>query len=141
MTRCRDIMTSEIITCTPTTTLVGAAAIMRDEDFGSLPVVEEDGTLIGIITDRDIVVRGLAEHRVPTETTVADVMSRDIETCRENDEIEAAMDRMRRAQIRRIPIVNDNNQIVGIIAQADLAVRTERTEDVGQVVEDISYPS
>lgn len=140
MTRCAEIMTRDLITCPTSTTLIGAASLMRTEDVGVLPVTDDDEKLLGLITDRDIVVRGLADNRDPLETTVGDIMSTDMETCRANDEIEAVMDRMSQAQVRRVPVVDDQNHIVGMIAQADIALRMDRAQSVGRVVEDVSRP-
>lgn len=138
MTRCGDIMTTEVMTCPATTTLTGAAALMQTEDIGMLPVTSSEDRLLGVVTDRDIVVCGLAENRDPLETTVGEIMSRNVETCRVHDDVEAVMDQMSQSQIRRVPIVDDENRVVGVISQADLALQTDRAEAVGHVIEDVS---
>ena len=140
MTRCGEIMTKDPVICPPSTTLINAASMMRDQDTGVLPIAESDYKLMGVITDRDIVVRGLAENRDPQNTRVADIMSEEVQTCRTNDEVEAAMDRMSQAQVRRIPVVNDENKIIGIISQGDIALRVDKAKEVGRVVEDVSRP-
>lgn len=139
--RCSEIMTEDIIHCTKQTTMVGAASLMRNEDVGVLPVLDDDKKLIGLVTDRDIVVRGLAENLNPTNTAIVHIMSEDLITCRPNDEIEVAMQRMREAQIRRIPVVDGGNRLMGMIAQADIALRTERREGLGEVLEAVSQPA
>lgn len=138
MPTCKEVMTTDVMTCPASTTLVGVASLLANENVGSLPVVNDDDTLIGIISDRDIVVRAVAENRHPLETTAEEVMSRDLQTCHPEDDLERALDQMSRSQVRRVPIVDQHNRVVGIIAQADIALRTDRAREVGHVVEDIS---
>jgi len=115
---------------------------MRTEDVGAVPVVEDATSrkLVGIITDRDIVINVLAEGRDPASMQVQDVMSRNPVTCRPEDPIDNAMDRMRQHQVRRIPVVDGKNRVVGIISQADLATRVDLPERTANVLEDISQP-
>lgn len=138
MTRCSEVMTDTMFTGTSDLTLVGAASLMREHDVGVLPILDNDKKMIGLITDRDIVVKGLASNLSPSQTSVANIMSEDVITCRPDDEIEAALQRMSEAQIRRIPVVDEHNHVVGMISQADIALNTEDTERVGEVVEAIS---
>jgi CBS domain-containing protein len=140
MPTCAQVMTKEPVCCLRGETVERAAQIMKDESVGPVPVVEtyEDKTLIGIVTDRDIALRVVAEGRDPMTTTVETVMSRVLETCREEDDVNVAMELMADHQLRRIPIVNDGGQIVGIIAQADIATRLEEPETTAKVVEEIS---
>lgn len=140
MTRCNEIMTKTLIAGTTATTLVGAASLMQNHDFGALPILDSDNKLIGLITDRDIVVHAIASNLDPAETPVDEIMSEDLITCRQSDEIEVALQRMREAQIRRIPVVDEHNHMVGIISQADIALHTEDSGRVGNVVEAISRP-
>jgi CBS domain-containing protein len=115
---------------------------MRAEDVGSVPVVENQSTkrLAGIVTDRDLVLKVLAEGRNGQCTTVQEVMSRDLVSCREHDDVDKAFKAMSNYQVRRIPIVNERNEIVGIIAQADIATRVEEPKKTAAVVEEISQP-
>jgi CBS domain-containing protein len=114
---------------------------MRDSDVGVVPVVDDNQTrtLRGVITDRDIAVRCVAEGR-DGSCRVTDVMSKDLVTARPDDDVRTIMDAMKTEQVRRIPIVDDNNCLVGIIAQADIALDGPSDRAVGDVVEKISKP-
>jgi CBS domain-containing protein len=132
-------MTVDPVCCLPTDTVEEAAQIMKDEVVGSVPVVESHETrrLVGIVTDRDLTVDVLAEGRSGT-TTVESVMTGMLATCRADDDVECALELMGEYQVRRIPIVDDQNQIVGIIAQADVATRIDDPEETAEVLEEIS---
>jgi CBS domain-containing protein len=134
-------MTSNPTFCMPGDPALRAAEIMRDENVGPVPVVAsaEDLRVIGIVTDRDLTLRLIAEGRAPEATRVDDVMSADPFTCREDDDVHGALDAMSRHQVRRIPVVDAEGRLAGIIAQADVA-RVLDEEEVGEVVEDISQP-
>ncbi len=142
MTTCGEVMTANPTFCLPDHTAAYVARIMRDEDIGSVPIVENQSTrkLVGIVTDRDLALKVLAENR-DGQVKVNDVMSRQLITCGESDDLDDAMRAMAEYQVRRIPVVNDRNEIVGIIAQADLAIRTEQPRKTAAVVEDISKPN
>jgi CBS domain-containing protein len=137
---CKDVMTLDPICCVANSNALLAASLMQEQDIGPIPVVEdpESKKLIGIITDRDLVIKVIAEGLDPETTLVADVMTRDPVRCLPDESIDEALDRMSRYQIRRIPVVNDNNEIVGIISQADVATRMADLEKVGEVVQEIS---
>jgi CBS domain-containing protein len=113
---------------------------MKDKDIGPVPIVQDrDGTqLVGIVTDRDLALKVVAEGLDPMTTRVSDVMTSDIVTCREDDNIEKALDAMSRHQLRRIPVVDKENRLVGIIAQADVATRMNEPEKTAEVVKEIS---
>ncbi len=142
MTTCREVMTPNPTTCLPTDTVYDAARLMRLENVGSIPIVESQDSkrLIGIVTDRDLVLNVLAEGRSGQETPIQDVMTGDPVTCYEDDNLDQALQAMSSQQVRRIPIVNTRNEIVGIIAQADVATRVEQPAKTAEVVEDISRP-
>ena len=141
MALCRDVMTRQPACCHPTDSLVSVAELMKAQDVGALPVVEGSGQqLVGMITDRDIVVKGLARRQSADQTTVRDVMSTDVVTCREDDDVEEAVSRMSSRKIRRIPVVDRNGTLQGIIAQADIATRVHRDKTTGELVEAISEP-
>ncbi|MGH7657821.1 MAG: CBS domain-containing protein, partial [Gemmatimonadales bacterium] len=116
-----------------------AARMMESEDVGSIPVVtdQESGSLVGIITDRDIAIQVAARGREARTTRVEDVMTRQPVTCEPGDPVEKALERMREHQVRRIPVV-ENGAITGIIAQADIAVRLDQNEETAELVEEIS---
>jgi len=139
--KARDIMTDNPDCVTPQDTVFEAARIMRDSDVGVVPVVEDRNSrrLAGIITDRDIAVRCVAEGR-DANCAVADLMSSDLVTARPDDDVKRIMDQMKSEQVRRIPVVDDDNRVLGIIAQADLALEGPGDRKVGEVVERISEP-
>jgi CBS domain-containing protein len=130
----RDIMTTDVATATPETTLEDIATMMRDEDTGAIPVLDDD-ELVGIITDRDIVIRCIAEGKDPVETTVEDVLTEGIETIEPESEIEEARDLMSRRQIRRLPVVEDG-ALIGMLSIGDIAVKSD--SDVGDTLENVS---
>ncbi len=132
-----DIMTSEgLATATLDTTLAEIAARMRDENVGAIPIVDDDEKLAGIITDRDIVVRGIAEGQDPDECTAEDIISEKLHTIHPHADIEEAAELMARHQIRRLPVV-ENAVIVGMISLGDIAVKSEEDE-AASALEDIS---
>jgi len=142
MQKCSEVMTVNVACCLRGDTVDQAAQLMKAEDVGPIPVVEDQGTkkLVGIVTDRDIAIKIVAEGRDARNTRVEDVMTRGVVTCRPDDDLQKALDAMSRHQVRRIPIVDDNGSIVGIIAQADVATRTEEPGETEDVLEDISQP-
>lgn len=142
MPKCSEVMTREPACCEPGDSIVRAASLMKQEDVGSLPVVDshEDRKLIGIVTDRDLVVRVLAEGNQVDRATVRDAMSSDPSACRETDDVERAVQLMAERQVRRMPIVDGQGRLVGIIAQADVATRVNRDQQTGEMVEAISEP-
>src|SRR5438067_6843610 len=133
----KDAMTSSVRTAAPSQSLTDAAALMQQEDVGSLPVVDGD-RLIGMVTDRDIVVRGIADGSDPHAVQVGDIASRDIVTVRPDDDLDEALRLMAQHQVRRLPVVDDG-QLVGVVAQADVALEAKE-KDLGHVVEEISKP-
>ena len=136
--RVSDIMTRGVTVARPNETIQSVAQTMASEDVGALPVC--DGTrLQGMVTDRDITIRAVANGR-DFNTSIAEVMSPDIEFCFEDDDLEDVADKMADKQIRRIPVVDQDRNLVGIVALADLA-RTKKDKLTGDTVEDISQPS
>ena len=141
--RIKDIMTPDPDVCTPDTTAREAAGLMGECDCGAIPVVEtrESRKLIGIVTDRDLAVRGLAEGRGP-DTPVRELMSKSLHAAKADDEIETVRQVMMQQKVRRIPVTDAGGAIIGIVAQADLARHEEAVSDreLGKVVEAISEP-
>jgi CBS domain-containing protein len=139
---CKDVMTADPKCCLPDDTIARAAEIMREEDVGPVPVVSDRNVkrLAGIVTDRDIAIKVVAAGRDPRFTRVDEVMSKDIITCNAEDDYIQALQAMARHQVRRIPIVNEDGALLGIISQADVARRTSE-EELGEVVEEISEPT
>ena len=140
MKKCSDIMTRDVVTSTSENTIVEAARLMKTEDIGPILVVDNEtsNTLVGIMTDRDIVVKVIAEGKDTNTTRVGDVMSKKLVTCRADDDVDVAMKSMSQFQLRRIPVVEDNMRLVGIISQADLATRVNAPKKTGEVVKEIS---
>ena len=133
----RDIMTSEgLATASLDTTLEEIAGMMRDENVGAIPVLDEDEELAGIITDRDIVVRAIAEGQDPTETTAEDILSEELHTIEPEADIEDAADLMARHKIRRLPVVEEGT-IIGMFSLGDISVKGEE-DQASEVLEDVS---
>lgn len=139
--KCKDIMTSNPSYCSPEEISVKAAQIMRDEDVGIVPVCEEGKKLVGVVTDRDICLTVVAEERHPREVKVLECMSEDLVTCKPEDDVQKAADLMKEYQVRRIPVVDDKGRILGMIAQADIALKVGKPEEVTETVQEISKPS
>ncbi len=162
--RCRDIMTREVTVATRATTLQQVAAMMRDEDTGIIPVVEpapdavvadqdsaqterdkrrgnrstDNGKLVGLITDRDIVVRALAEGRDARIVRAEEIMTADVHSARPNDRVIDAIRKMGDKQVRRIPVVDEVGNLRGIISMADVALETEEDRELADALEEIS---
>lgn len=132
-----EIMTPHAECTSPEATLQMAARRMRELDCGSLPVCEND-RLVGIITDRDITIRGVAECMGPATTLVRDVMTRGVACCFDDQEIGEAADIMEQKQIRRLAVLDHDNRLVGIISLGDLAIRGRNQELSAEALECIS---
>jgi CBS domain-containing protein len=143
MTTCGDVMTRNPMCCVMSDTADRAAEMMKNEDVGSIPVVEsrDSKKLVGIVTDRDLALKVVAEGRNGRDVKLDSVMSRNPVTCGERDNLDNALKAMSDHQIRRIPIVNDRREIVGIISQADVATRAAEPQKTAEVVQDISQPN
>jgi CBS domain-containing protein len=140
MKKVREIMTKDPVCCTPQDSVREAAQLMKREDVGPVPVVKDLRTkkLVGIVTDRDLALKVLAEGLDPNNTRVEEIMTRSPVTCREDDDLESCLNGMEKSQIRRMPIVDREDRIVGIIAQADVATRGGEPEKTAELVEEIS---
>jgi CBS domain-containing protein len=138
----QDIMTKNPATVTPDTPLRDAARLMKDEDVGVIPVVESTGSkrLVGLVTDRDIAVRVVAEGRDASQSRVQDAMSANLKTCKASDDVNDVMDVMAREQVRRIPIVDERGALVGIVSQADIVREAKSDKKSERTVEQISEP-
>jgi CBS domain-containing protein len=134
----RDVMTPGVQTVSASQSLADAAEVMKGEDVGSVPVVEE-GRLTGILTDRDIVTRAVAERRDPQTVKVAEVVSQELVTVEPDQDLDEALALMARHQVRRLPVVEEG-RLVGMLAQADLALEANEKK-VGETVEEISKPT
>ncbi len=136
----REVMTKGVEVIHPQSGLPEAAMTMRRMDVGALPVVKE-GRLEGIVTDRDIAVRAVAEGRDLATTLVSDVMSRGVVTVQEDDDVETAAQLMADSQVRRVPVIGPNRKLSGILALADLAVEQKAQEAASTALEGVSEPA
>ena len=137
---CSDVMTANPVCCLPTDAVSQAAREMRREDVGAVPVIndEQSRKLIGIVTDRDLAIKVVAESRDPNYTKVHDVMTTVIVACRASDDVSSATNAMEEYQLRRIPVLDADDRIVGIITQADVATRVHEPIKIAEVVREIS---
>jgi len=137
---CREVMTENPVCCLPDDTVSAAARIMRREHIGAVPIVNDEQMkqLIGIVTDRDLAIKVVAESRDPNHTLVQDVMTSTIVVCRESDDFSSAIKSMEEYQIRRVPVVDNDGRIVGIISQADVGARVHEPAKTARVVKEIS---
>src|SRR5918999_1126275 len=131
----RELMTSNPRTIDPSTPVVEAARAMKDEDVGSIPIVDGD-TLVGILTDRDIAIRLVAEGRDPQSTSAGEVASRELVTIDPQQSLDEALRLMAKNQVRRLPVVEEDGRLIGIVAQADVALALG-DQKTGDVVEQI----
>jgi CBS domain-containing protein len=133
----RDVMTPNPECVSEKDSIRDVARIMKDQDTGVVPVV--DGKkVIGLITDRDIVVRGIAEGRDVSNVKVNEIMTKSVRSVKEDTPLAEVLDLMSNAEIRRVPVVNGNNELVGIISLGDIATNTNQDGRVGKAVENIS---
>lgn len=141
--KAEEIMSRNPACVTPDTPLVEAARLMKDENIGVVPVVESTDSrrLVGVVTDRDIAIRAVAEGRDGITTSVGHIMTSDVRTGAPDDSVNDVMALMGREQVRRIPIVDERGALVGIIAQADIVLEAKDTKKAEKTVEKISQPS
>ena len=132
----REAMSSNPRSVQPTTTVAEAAKLLKSEDVGSLPIVEGE-RLVGMVTDRDIVIRAIAEGKDPQSTQVSEIASSDLVTIDPQQDLDEALRLMARHQVRRLPVVEEDGRLVGILAQADVAIEADAAK-TGEVVQDIS---
>jgi CBS domain-containing protein len=136
----REIMTRDVEVVSSAASLKDAASKMKSLDVGLIPVCDGD-RLQGMLTDRDITIRATAEGRDPKTTKVNEVMSTDVAYCLEEQEVEEAASLMEARQIRRVPILNQDKRLVGIVSLADIAVHVRDRELSGETLEEISEPA
>ncbi len=131
-----DVMTADPRTIEPETTVEEAARVLRDEDVGSLPIVQ-DGHLVGVLTDRDIVLRVVAEGRDPRTTPAAEAASAEVATVDPAQPFDEGLRLMAEQRVRRLPVVAEDGRLVGVLAQADVALEASPAQ-TAEVVEEIS---
>lgn len=137
---CEDIMTPNPICCLPNDNVKKVAEIMLRENLGPIPVIDDEQSrkLIGILTDRDLVLKVIAGGRDYEKTRVESVMTRKVITCRADDDIQNAIDSMSKHQLRRILVVDQENKLLGIISQADIATRVNQPQKTAEMVKVVS---
>ena len=136
----KDVMTKSVETVRPDQTLQEAASRMKSLDVGPMPVCEND-RLVGMLTDRDIVVRAAAEGRDVRTTKVRDAMTPDVVVCSEDDDVKDAAKTMKDRQIRRLVVVDGQKRVAGIVSLGDIAVDTSDEKMSGRVLEEVSKPT
>jgi CBS domain-containing protein len=144
MKKCSEVMTKKPVCCLPTDVVSKAAQRMKKENVGSIPVIDTEKTkkVVGIVTDRDLAMKIVADGGDPKTTSVSDVMTRKVITCLANDGIQVAVDAMAKHQLRRIPVVDADNRIIGIISQADVATRIKKRKNkMVRMIRKISKPT
>lgn len=137
----QEIMTANPVCGTADMRLQDIARLMRDNDCGEIPIVDDSETrrLIGVVTDRDIATRAVAEGKSPTNTQVSEVMSSSVITTSLNSDLDQACELMEKHQVRRLPVVDNEGRCRGILAQADIALRGKERK-TGAMVKDVSRP-
>ena len=140
MKKCNEVMTKKPFCCLPDDLASDAAELMKKEHVGSIPIIEDEQTrkLVGIVTDRDLTIRIVAEGLDAKSTKVESIMTRNVVTCSAEDDLQKAVDTMSKHQLRRIPVVDGDNKIVGIIAQADVATHFDHPKRTAAMVKEIS---
>jgi CBS domain-containing protein len=138
-TKVSEVMTDRPRAVTADTTIREAARLMGEEDVGALPIVGDAARLVGIVTDRDIAVRAIGRGLDPEQTSVGQIASSEVYVLTPDDDLDEALQTMARAQVRRVPVVVRENELVGMVSQADIA-RAGKDKNTGEVVEAISRP-
>jgi CBS domain-containing protein len=140
----KHVMTKDPTCCVPSDTAQRAAKIMRDEDTGVVPIIENEQSrkVIGIVTDRDLCMNVVAEGRDPRATQVHEAMTTTVVSCSPQDSVDKATELMRENQIRRIPVVDEQHRLVGIVAMADIVGRANvRTTETHETLKTVSAPT
>ncbi len=140
MKKCNEVMTKNPVCCLPDNTAAEAAKLMKSKNIGSIPIIQDEQgkQLIGIVTDRDLALKVVAKGLDAKSTKLRAVMTRKVVTCRADDDLQKALDAMSEHQLRRIPVVDNNDRVVGIIAQADVATRLDQPKKTAEMVKEIS---
>jgi CBS domain-containing protein len=140
MKKCDEVMTKNPVCCLPNDVVAKVAQLMKSENVGSIPVIENEQTkkLIGIVTDRDLTLKVVAEGLDSKSIKAEAMMTLEVVTCLAGDDLQKALDAMASHQMRRIPIIDKDHKVVGIIAQADVATRVNQPEKTAEMVKGIS---
>lgn len=119
----REMMSEPVLTCTPETTIAAAARLMRDADYGTLPVLDASGRMVGILTDRDICKEIANSNRNGSQIAVHEAMSTTVQSCRMDDDVETALAALKRAKVRRLPVLDATGKVKGMLSTDDVVVR------------------
>lgn len=139
MTKVRDLMTPGVATTQESASVVEAARLMREHDIGALPVMD-NGHLVGVVTDRDLAMRVIADGRDPGTTHVGDVASHELVAVSPDESLDDARQRMAARQVRRLVVLDEEGRLVGMLAQADIALE-DGGRKTGRLVEEVSQPT
>jgi CBS domain-containing protein len=138
--KCKDIMTKYLKMCRPDATVKDAAEIMEELNCGVVPIVDENNKIQGIVTDRDIALYATLHGREHEKTRLKEFMRKNVITCHPEDDIDTAINKMKENKIRRIPVVDDENKVIGLISIGDLAITTHKEHEIFETLENISSP-
>lgn len=136
----RDVMTTQVAVVGPDNTVMDACKLMQIHNVGALPVCQQDGKVVGILTDRDIVVRNIANGGDPKTTPVRTIMTREVVCASPGMEVEEAAELMSQHKIRRLPVVQ-NDRLIGMVSIGDIATRYRFVSEAGEALSEISEPS
>lgn len=137
MPKARDIMTPNPMTCRETDTVYDAVQIMKSADTGVVPIVDQNQSCVGVITDRDICLQVIPNNMDPRSTVLADIMSRDLVSCHEEDDLNRILNQMEQRQVKRIIVTDQNNRCIGIISEADIAQRVGDQDKVAELAKGV----
>lgn len=138
MQRAINIMTAKPHCCLPVSTAYEAASVMETEDCGIVPVINNEGQCVGVVTDRDLCLKVILERRDPDKTKLQEIMTYNPIICHPDDSLEDVLSKMEKRMVRRIPVVDERNQCIGIISEADIALKEEDKSKVSEFVKAVS---
>jgi CBS domain-containing protein len=139
--KAQDLMTRYIKMCSIECTIRDTVQIMKDLNCGAVPIVNKNHEVQGIITDRDIAINTILNNKNPDQTKVSELMSKPVITVNVDDNLETVANKMKQNKIRRIPVVDNNNKLVGIISLGDLATNLEEEQEACDILEKVSTPT
>ena len=138
--KCKDIMAKNIKSCTRDCTAIDAAKLMKEINSGVIPIVNEENQILGVLTDRDITLKTIAEFKDPFYTSVQDIMSQSVVTVSPNESIDSAISKMKEYRVRRLPVVDNNKVVLGMLSLGDIAVQAHEEHETFEALEKISEP-
>jgi len=118
-------MTTNVASCSPDTNLAAAAGLLWDHDCGSLPVIDHEGKVVGVVTDRDLCMAAATKNRLASEIPVREVITGSVHACRPNDDVKSAIKTMQSEKVLRLPVVNDDGRLQGVLSMNDIMIQTE----------------